>query len=342
MPTSPPPIRFATIGINHNHIYSQTKVLLDAGAELVAVYAAEPDLLAEYTERFPQARAATSKAEILEDESIQLVISAGISSERGPLGVETMRHSKDYMSDKPGFTTMAQLEEARRVQQETGRIYSIFYGERLENPASLKAGELIQAGAIGEVIQTIGLGPHQLRAHTRPDWFFQKEKYGGILTDIASHQFEQFLYYTGAKGAEIVAAQVGNYHHPQWPELEDFGDVLLRADNGRTGYLRVDWFTPSGLSTWGDGRLTILGSEGYIELRKYVDIAGRPGGNHLFLVDQKETRYIDASDTPITYGENLVNDVRNRTETAMPQAHCFMAMELALRAEAQAERVSGD
>jgi predicted dehydrogenase len=336
MSSTPSPIRFATIGLNHGHINEQTGVLLAAGGELVAVYAEEADLLAGYQDRFPQAKTASSKAEILEDESIQLVISAAIPSDRGPLGVDVMRHGKDYMSDKPAFTTMAQLEESKRVQQETGQIFSVFYSERLGNRASIKAGELVEAGAIGEVIQTIGLGPHQLRAGGRPEWFFQKEKYGGILIDIASHQFEQFLYFTGAKEAEIVAAQVGNYHHPQYPGLEDFGDTLLRADNGRTGYLRVDWFTPEGLGTWGDGRLTILGSEGYMEIRKYVDIAGRPGGNHVFLVNQEETRYIDAGETKITYGENLLNDVRNRTETAMPQAHCFLAMELALRAQEQA------
>ncbi len=305
----------------------------------MAVYASEADLLADYRSRFPQAKVASSHAEILEDESIQLVISAAIASERGPLGVEVMRHGKDYMSDKPTFTTMAQLEEARRVQQETGQIFSIFYSERLGNPGSLKAGELVEAGAIGDVIQTIGLGPHRMRPDTRPEWFFDKRKYGGILVDIASHQFEQFLYFTGAKGAEIVASQVGNYHHPQWPGLEDFGDALVRADNGRTGYLRVDRFTPEGLDTWGDGRLTILGSEGFIEVRKYTDLAGRSGGNHVFLVNNQETRYIDASDTQIMYGENLLADIRNRTETAMPQAHCFLVMELALRAEAMATRV---
>ena len=63
-----------------------------------------------------------------------------------------------------------------------------------------------------------------------------------------------------------------------------------------------------------------------------------PGGNHLFLVDQKGTRYIDCKDQPLPYGGQLVDDVLNRTETAMPQAHCFLAMELALQAEKQAQR----
>ena len=247
-----------------------------------------------------------------------------------------MKHGKDFMADKPGMTTLEQLAEARKVQAETKRIYSVTYSERFENRATVKAGELVKAGAIGKVIQTIGLGPHRMTPKTRPAWFFEREQYGGILCDIASHQFDQFLYFTGSSKAEVVASQVGNRNHPQYPGLEDFGDVMLRGDGG-SGYIRVDWFTPDGLSTWGDGRLTILGTEGFIEIRKNVDIGGRAGGSHLFVVDQKETRYVDTKDVVLPYGQQLVDDVVNRTETAMPQAHCFRAMELALQAQKQAQ-----
>jgi predicted dehydrogenase len=250
-----------------------------------------------------------------------------------------MRHGKDFMSDKPGMTTLEQLAEVRKVQAETKRIYSIMYSERIDQRATMKAGELVRAGAIGKVIQTIGLGPHRMNPKARPAWFFERERHGGILCDIASHQFDQFLYFTGSTQAEIVASQVGNVNHPQYAGFEDFGDVMLRGNRG-TGYIRVDWFTPNGLSTWGDGRLTILGTDGYIELRKYIDVAGRPGTDHLFLVDQKETRYIDCSKDPLQYGERLVDDVLNRTETAMPQAHTFLAMELALLAQKNAQRIS--
>ncbi|MCB0167576.1 MAG: Gfo/Idh/MocA family oxidoreductase [Anaerolineae bacterium] len=336
--TTQPTIRFAAIGLNHNHIYGQVNLLLRAGAEFVSFYAKEPDLIAAFTPQYPQARLAGSIAEILEDESIQLIVSAGIPNERAPLGLTVMQHGKDYMSDKPGFTSLDQLAEVRRVQQETGRIYSICFSERFENPATVKAGELVRAGAIGRVVQTIGLGPHRANLPSRPDWFFRKAQYGGILTDIAAHQVDQFLYFTGSTEAEVVAAQVANYNHPQHPELEDFGDMMLRGSGG-AGYIRIDWFTPDGLNTWGDGRLTILGTDGYIELRKYCDIAGRPGGNHLFLVDQQEMRYIDCNDVELPYGRQLISDIINRTETAMPQAHCFLASELSLRAEAQAQRL---
>lgn len=332
-------IKFSVIGLNHGHIYGQTEAVIRGGGELVSFYAKEPDLVAAFTKRYPQAKLAKSEQEILDDKSIQMVVSASIPIDRAPLGIEVMRHGKDFMVDKPGIITLKQLEEVRKVQKETKRIYSIMYSERLENRATVKAGELVKAGAIGKVIQTIGLGPHRMNISTRPEWFFKKNMYGGIICDIGSHQFDQFLFFTGSTQASVVASQVGNVHYPQYPEFEDFGDVMLRGNEG-AGYIRVDWFTPDGLNTWGDGRLTILGTEGFMELRKNVDIGGRDGGSHLFVVDQKETRYIDCKDVPLTFGEQLVNDVVNRTETAMGQAHCFLATELALQSQKQAQKLA--
>jgi len=334
-----PRIKFSVIGLNHGHINGQTEAVLRGGGELVSFYAQEPDLAAEFAKRFPQAKPARSEKEILEDKSIQLIVSAAIPNERAPLGIEVMRHGKDFMVDKPGITSLEQLAEVRHVQAQTHRIYSILYGERLENRATVKAGELVKAGAIGKVIQTIGLGPHRMNPKTRPAWFFERERYGGIICDIGSHQFDQFLFFTGSTRAEIVASQVGNFHHPQHPGLEDFGDAMMHGDGG-AGYIRIDWFTPDGLPTWGDSRLTILGTDGYIEIRKNVDIGGRTGGDHLFLVDQKGVRYIESRDVPLSYGEQLVSDVINRTETAIPQAHCFLATELALQAQKQAQNIT--
>jgi predicted dehydrogenase len=336
-------VRFAAIGLNHAHIYGQTNLLLRAGAELTSFYAAEPDLAAQYARVYPQAKQVLDPRAILEDPAIHLIISAAIPDERAPLGIAAMRHGKDYMADKPGFTTLAQLEEARRVQAETGRIYSVCFSERFENAATVRAGELVKAGAIGTVVQTIGLGPHRVNLTVRPAWFFQRQRFGGIINDIGSHQADQFLFFTGATRAEVVAAQVANYRYPQYPEFDDFGDLLLRGMTPEglevSGYIRVDWYTPDGLGTWGDGRLIILGTEGYIEVRKNIDIAGRPGGNHLFLVDQKGTHAIDCRDVALPYGPCLVYDILNRTETAMPQAHCFLASELVLRAQEMAYRL---
>ena len=336
-------IRFAVININHPHIYGMTEAIKRGGGELVALYAKEADLTAAFLKTFPEARMAKNEAEILEDPSIHLVLSSGIPDERAPLGIRVMQHGKDYLTDKPGIITLKQLAAVKKVQQETKRIYSIMYSERLENKGTEKASQLVKAGAIGQVIQTINLAPHRINNNigktglaVRPDWFWDKKRFGGILTDIGSHQFDQYLYFTGTTEANVVAAQVGNLHHPHKPLFEDFGDVMLRG-NGGLGYIRVDWFTPDGLNSWGDGRLTIMGTEGYIEVRKNTDIvSGHKGGNHLYLVNKKEMLYMDCNNEVLPFGPLFVDDVINRTETAMSQAHCFLATELALKAQRKA------
>lgn len=328
-------IRFSVIGINHGHIYGMVNSLIEGGGTLVAVYAKEPDLLKQFTKRYPDVKVAQSDNEIIEDPSIQLVASAGIPVERASIGIRVMKAGKDYMADKPGIVTFEQYHEVKKVQKKTNRIYSITYSERLANPASVKAGELVKAGAIGKVVQLIGLGPHRMRPDSRPDWFFEPEKAGGILCDIGSHQCDQFLFYTGSKEAEVSFAQTANFNIPEYPNYRDFGDMSVRSKHA-TGYIRIDWFTPEGLGTWGDGRTFILGTEGYIEMRKYVDISGRQGGNHLFLVNQEETKYFDCKNVHMPYGRQLVSDVVNRTETAMTQDHCFLATELALAGQKMA------
>lgn len=334
----PARIRFAAIGLNHGHINGQVETVIRGGGELASFFAKEPELSSAFVKRFPQARLARSEKEILDDPSIQLVVCASVPSERAPLGVEVMEHGKDFMADKPAATTLEQLAELRRVQARTRRIVSVLV-ERHESKSIHKAGELVRAGAIGRVVQTVGLAPHRMNPLTRPAWFFEREKYGGILCDLTSHNLDAYLFLTGSTRADVVASQAGNLNHPQYPGLEDFGDVMLSGDGG-AGYIRVDWLSPAGLKTYGDGRITILGTEGYIELRKTVDIAGRPGGDHLFLVDQNGSRHVDCSDVALPYGGRLVDDVLNRTDTTDSQARTFLAMELALEAQKRARRLA--
>jgi predicted dehydrogenase len=336
-----PPLRFAAIGLDHRHIYDQVKSLVDIGAECVGYWSGDDAMpLPGFVERFPRIPRVADRRRLLEDPTIRLVTCAGVPAERAAFAVEAMRHGKDFMVDKPGVTTFAELDLVRRVQRETGRIYSVNFTERFEVRAVTRATELVRAGAIGRVLQTIGLGPHRLNRHTRPPWFWQSRSYGGILVDVASHQIDQFLFFTGSADATIVAARARNVGHPQDPAFEDFGEVMLESATG-SGYIRVDWFTPDGLDTWGDGRLTILGTDGYIELRKYTDIAGRPGKDHLFLVDHKGMRHVDCADAPLSYYADLRRDVFERTETAMTHAHCYKVCELALRAQELALRASG-
>ena len=340
-------IKFAVCGMSHDHIYGMVGAVQRGGGELVSVWGQEPDRLAGFAKRFPNAKVVKTQEEILDDPSIQLVLSSQIANERAPLGIKVMKRGKDYLSDKPGITTLEQLAEVRKTITETKRTYAIMYSERLEVKAAVYAGKLVQEGAIGKVIQTINIAPHQVTQRRgdagggtgRPDWFWVPEQYGGILCDIGSHQVDQFLYYTGSKRAEVVESQIANVRHPDHPRFQDFGDMVLRGDRG-FGYVRLDWFTPDGLGTWGDGRLFILGTEGYIEVRKYTDVAVRKQGNNLFLVDGKEARYIDCNQMPLPFGPDFVADLVNRTHNAQDQEQCLLAAELVIKAQKNAKLVT--
>ena len=340
-------INFAVCGMSHDHIYGMVDAITRGGGKLVAVYGSEPNKVARFTRRYPGAKLVTSEDAILDDKSIQLVLSSAIASERAPLGVRAMKRGKDFLSDKPGITTLEQLAAVRRTIAETGRIYGIMYSELLEVKGAIKAGELVQAGAIGKVIQTINIAPHQIvqaggtggGADARPDWFWKPELYGGILTDIGSHQVEQFLFYTGSTQAEIVESQIANLAHLEHPDFQDFGDMVLRGNKG-FGYVRLDWFTPDGLGTWGDGRLFILGTQGYIEVRKYANVGVAKTGNNLFLVDGKQQRSIDCNNVTLPFGRQFVSDVVHRTHTAQDQTQALLAAELVVTAQKNAKRVT--
>lgn len=332
--------RFSAIGLDHGHINGMCNGLIEAGAELVSVYDPDPVKVARFLGIYQDVTPAGSVQEILEDAGIQMVASAAVPADRCSLGLRVMDHEKDYFADKPILTTLEQLEAAREKTRQTGRKYAAYYSERLHVEAAVHAGELVKAGAIGRVVQVIGLGPHRLNLPSRPDWFFQRECYGGILCDIGSHQIEQFLYYADVREARLVQSKVANFNHKEYPEFEDFGDASLIGDNGAAHYFRVDWFTPDGLSVWGDGRTFILGTEGYIELRKYLDVARDPEGDNVYLVDQHGEQHIKVHGrVGFPYFGELILDCLNRTDRAMTQAHTFKAAELCILAQLHAERI---
>ncbi len=331
---------FAAVALDHGHIYGMCNGLSEAGATLKWVYDPDPQKVKAFLQKFPQAKPASSEAEVLQDPEVQLIAGAAVPSERYALGLRAMEHGKDYFTDKCPFTAMNQLELARDAVKKTGKKYAVYYSERLHVESAVFAGDLIRDGAIGRVIQVIGTGPHRLNAPSRPDWFFQLEKYGGILCDIGSHQIEQFLSFSGSTKAKVLHSKVANYNHKEYPELQDFGDATLLGDNGATNYFRVDWFTPDGLSTWGDGRTIILGTKGYIELRKYVDVARDPSGDHVYLVNDDGEQHLHVKGkVGYPYFGRLILDCLNRTENAMTQEHAFHAAELCLNAQMQAETI---
>ena len=331
---------FSAVRLDHGHIYGMCNGLTEAGGTLKYVYDPDPRKVESFLKAFPQAKPARSEEEALADRETHLIAGAAVTSERCALGLRAMDAGKDYFTDKAPFTTLEQLASAREKTRETGRKYMVYYAERLHDEGSLLAGYMVDEGLIGRVISVNGFGPHRLGAPGRPQWFFEHDKYGGILCDIGSHQIEQYLTYAGEEDAVVTASRVANFAHPEYPELEDFGDCMLTGKNGTTSYFRVDWFTPDGLRTWGDGRMLILGTKGYIEVRKYINIASdAPGGGHVFLVNGEGEKYVSAVGvTGYPFFGQLILDCLSRTENAMTQAHAFKAAELCLLAQKKAIR----
>ena len=332
---------FAAVALDHGHIFGQCNGLLEAGGDLRYVYDPDPAKVTNFLKTYPQAKPVERLETILDDPAIRLVASAAIPSERGPLGVRVMQAGKDYFCDKCPFTALEQLEAARKTAAATGRKYMVYYSERLHVESAIFAGQLIAEGAIGRVVSVMGLGPHRLNAPSRPPWFFEKAKYGGILCDIGSHQIEQFLSFSGATDATVTEAAVANYANQDYPELEDYGHANLVANNGATNYFRVDWLTPSGLRTWGDGRTIILGTEGFMELRKYIDLARDASGDHLLLANAHgEKEFSLHGKVGFPFFGQLILDCLNRTENAMTQAHAFKAAELCIKAQLAAKKIA--
>ena len=331
---------FAAAFLDHGHIYGQCNGLREAGGELRYVYDPDPARVAQFCKTYPEVKPVDSFERLLDDPEIKLIAAAAVPCERGPIGCRVLQAGKDYFTDKTPFTTLDQLAQAREVVAATGCKYMVYFSERLHVECAVYAGQLVAQGAIGKVVQVTGFGPHRLGTG-RPDWFYNKAQYGGILCDIGSHQFEQFLFFSGATDAEVLSSTIANRAHPDHPEFEDFGEVHLLGNNGATNFIRVDWLTPDASRTWGDGRTFILGTEGYIELRKYVEVGRGEGGDQLYLVNNKVEEHLSlAGKVGFPFFGELILDVLNRTEKAMTQEHAFKAAELCLRAEQQARWIS--
>ena len=324
------------IGLDHGHIYGMCNGLTESGANIALVYDPDPEKVAAFHQVFPDVPVARSEEEVLES-SVKLIATASVPDHRGEVAIKTLKHGKHVFADKPPVITKDQLSRARAAVDESGCKLGVYYSERLHVEASVYAENLIRDGAIGKVISVMGLGPHRINIPSRPEWFFDKKRSGGILVDIGCHQIEQILYFSGASDATIQTSRVANYHNKDYPNFEDFGDATITCDNGAAGYFRVDWFTPKGLGAWGDGRTVVLGTDGYIELRKYLDVARDPEGDHVYMVNHEgEHHFVAANTCGFPFFGRFIRDCLDGTENAMKQSHAFRAIELAIEASEQA------
>lgn len=331
------PYEFAAVGLAHGHVNNMCCGMIEAGATLAYVYDENPALVEGFLKKFPGVTVAKSYEEILANPKIELIVSADIPSHRAAVAIKAMKSGKDAFIDKAPFLTLSELDEVKRVSEETGKKLFVSYSEFMHNEAAVFAKQLIDRGVIGKVCHVDIFAPHRLNPPSRPDWFWSREDTGGVLIDIGSHQFLQFLAYSGCNNATVDSARVKNYFNKNHPGLDDFGDATLTAENGITGYVRIDWLSPAGIQTWGDGKVVILGSDGYIELRKNCDI-GKTKVTDTVYVCTEDGVFSDSVATKVgfPYFSALICDSRNGTDTAMSKELTYNAIELAIKAQMMA------
>ena len=329
------PFCFGVTGLNHTHINPMCTGLIEAGATLTHVYEQDEKLLEAFLKKHPTVSVCKSLDELLSIPTLELIATAAIPSDRSKIEILSMKAGKDVFTDKAPFLTKEELSEVKRTSLETGRKLFVYYGEFMHNEAAIFAKQLIDRDIIGKVAHIDIFAPHRLNAPYRPGWFFERDKTSGILTDIGSHQFQQFLEYAGTNRATLNSARVANYFSPEYEGFDDFGDATLTADNGITGYVRIDWMSPKGINTWGDGRVIILGSKGYIELRKNCNIGTEAVITNSVYVCTEDGVFTESVSGKVGYPffTNLMKDVRNRTYTAMNEEQVYNAIELAITAQ---------
>ncbi len=332
--------KVGVIGLDHGHIYGMCNGLFEAGAEICKVYDKDSSKVEVFIRKYPSCEICQSADDILKDPSINMVVTAAVPAFRSEIELLSLKHGKHVFADKPAMTSLKQLYSVcQEVKKSKCRLF-VYFSERLHVEAMVCAEQLIKDGKIGKVIGVQGFGPHRLSANERPEWFFNDKKSGGILTDIGCHQIEQILFFSNARDARILCSRIGNYAHREYKNFQDYGEVMLECDNGVSGFFRVDWFTPSGLRAWGDGRTFIIGDKGYIEIRKYLDVASNNEGDHIFYADAEGEHYINASGK---YGypffKQMIRDILDGTNKAMDQEYIFRVMALAIGAQHNAVRI---
>lgn len=330
-------LSIAAIGMAHEHIYGQVRMLVAQGARLVGCYDADPEPCRKLLAEYPQAKIAQTEEELLNDPAVEVIVTAAVPSERANIGLRALAQGKHVFTDKPGIINQAQLSALKEATRNSGKKYLIYYQMR-RAPLVWEMVRRIRSGDIGKVVQVMSVCPHRCGADARPDWFFDLARSGSILMDIGVHHLDLHLLFTGQARGNLRYARMDCVRFTEYEGFYDYGEALFEYAGGSiTGSFRLDWLSPDGLNAHGDGRFLVLGSEGYLDYRPSVELAGRVGKGHLFVVNQRESLALSPADVaPTTFSADLYQDFVDGGEKSMIQESIFNTAEMLLEAESEA------
>lgn len=333
---SPGEFCFAVVGLVHGHVYGMIEGLIGAGADLCCVYEPNDCLFQKFHSTYPGVERVQSLDSILFSDRIDLVVNCLRPDERADFSISVLESGRDVFSDKPGFLKKIDGDRILAASALGKSNYYIYFSEHIHHEESLAAKNLIDSGKLGKVFHYSGFAPHRLNADSRPWWFFDAKVNGDVLIDLGCHLFEQFLWFTGSKTAHVEKSILRNVCHAQYDGFFDFGESLIVGDSGATGYIMVDWFTPDGLSSWGDCRAFISGTSGSLEVRKYLDIASGPNGILLLCDNEKEQKISVKDSIGFPFFGRLIQACLGVRPFDFDTSWCVNAMKLAIEASESA------
>lgn len=327
---------FAVVGIEHLHLFEIVEALAAAGARCVAHSGDGPlaDMFASWqTDSTPCA-----ESELLDRTDVDIVVIASVPDHRASLTCRALEAGHHVVSDKPGALSEGDVDDIVDAARRADRRWWVIYSERLGNRAMTEAIRLAVEGELGQVVGIDGWGPHSLFEESRPDWFWDRRRSGGVLIDFGCHQVDQFCSIVDPQGrgtVELIGAARGNVAHPDRPAFDDVAEITLGAPGVR-GVHRVDVFSPAGLGTWGDCRLRIVGTDATAEVRANVDVGGQSGGEHLLVVDAASARRVVPP--PVTgWADLALADLADGTDSFMALEHVAQVTRLCAQAAERAQ-----
>jgi predicted dehydrogenase len=249
-------IRVAILGAAHPHLsYVLDELPHRPGCRLVAAAEDDPAMRAQYLSGLDVPVYARVD-DLLADHEIDVAVVAGVYARRADAVLAALAAGAHVLADKPLCTTLDQLAA---IEQRGGEVSLLL--EKRFHPATLAAADLLADGVLGELALVAATGPHKLNAAARPDWFWRRDHYGGIASDLPVHDIDLVLHLTGATSG-TVAALTGAARRP---DFDDHVAVLLRAGDV-AATIEANWMSPEAVDVHGHYRMRLAGTLGTAEL----------------------------------------------------------------------------
>ena len=238
-------MKIAIIGCRHGHIFSIYQLIKENPAtEFAGAY--EPDTATrEAAERthgmtFPYA----TREALLADPTVDAVAIGDYYGIRGEHAIAALKAGKHVIADKPLCTSLAELEEIERIAAEkklsVGLMLDMRYHKNVQT-----AKMLIDAGRLGRIHNVQFGGQHPLQYGTRPMWYFEDGKHGGVINDIAVHGVDLLTFLTGQTLAKVNAARCYNGYAKEEPAFLDCGQFMLTLSGGAGVIADISYAAPN-------------------------------------------------------------------------------------------------